>query len=310
MKIDKAMSRYLADLTINQGKSPRTIAGYENDLKQYAAFLAEQGIKDTKQIKEDMTEGFILEQSEDKKGTSIGRMAASIRSFHRYLNFLFDENDPSQNLEIHRGEKSLPVYATINQIRTLMDSFDDSDPRQLFQHALLEMIYACGLRISEACDLTMNRVDLDTGFVRVLGKGNKERIVPLPKGSAEVISKYCFTVRPVFMKRKSNLFFVNRFGRKVTRESVEKLLREKCAALGFQEHITPHKLRHSYATHLLQGGADLRSIQEMLGHSDIRTTEIYTHVASRQMIDSYRKCHPGNLDSEDLSVTVPSKQKE
>jgi site-specific recombinase XerD len=300
MKTDKALERYLADLTIKEGKSPRTVSSYRNDLLQYLAFLKEQGITDTEAITDDMTEGFILEQSEVKAGTSIGRMAASIRSFHRFLNFLFDENDPSQKLEIHRGAKTLPVYATVGEITQLMESFDDSDPVQLFQHAMLEMIYACGMRISEVCSITVNRVDLDTGFVRVLGKGNKERIVPLPKGSARVISDYYALVRPVFLKRKTNLFFINRFGRKVTRESVEMLLREKCVSLNFQQHITPHKLRHSYATHLLQNGADLRSIQEMLGHADIRTTEIYTHVADRQMIESYRNCHPGNLEEEDL----------
>ena len=300
MKIDRALESYIADLTINQGKSVRTIASYENDLKQYCEFLGAQGITDTKKITREMTEGFILEQSRQKKSTSIGRMAASIRSFHRYLNFLHGENDPSQNLEIHRGAKILPVYATVSEISALMDSFDDSDPEQMMQHALLELIYACGMRVSEACGLTVNRVDMNAGFVRILGKGNKERIVPIPAGSAQILSQYYHTVRPVFMKRKTSLLFINRFGRKITREAVEKLLREKCEALGFREHITPHKLRHSYATHLLQGGADLRAIQEMLGHSDIRTTEIYTHVANRQLFESYERCHPGSLDDETL----------
>ena len=300
MKIDKALDSYLADLTINQGKSPRTIAGYRNDLSQYVSFLKEQGIKDTKEIGHELTEGFIIEESEQKKSTSVGRMAASIRSFHRYLNFLHGEKDPSRNLEIHRGAKTLPVYATVSEISQLMDSFDDSDSVQMMQHALLEMIYACGMRVSEACTLSVNRVDMNAGFVRILGKGNKERIVPIPEGSKEILSRYFHTVRPVFMKRKTNLFFINRFGRKITRESVEELLRDKCIALGFPEHITPHKLRHSYATHLLQGGADLRSIQEMLGHADIRTTEIYTHVANQQLFESYARCHPGTLDDEDL----------
>ena len=300
MKIDKAMDSYIADLTINQGKSPRTVSSYENDLRQYAEFLRKAGISDTKKITEELTEGFILEQSETKKSTTVGRMAASIRSFHRYLSFLFGEKDPSLNLEIHRGAKTLPVYATVKEIAVLMDSFDDSDPVQMEQHAMLEMIYACGMRISEACSLTVNRVDMNAGFVRILGKGNKERIVPIPDGAKEILLKYFHTVRPVFLKKKTNLFFLNHFGRRITRESVEELLRDKCISLGFPEHITPHKLRHSYATHLLQGGADLRAIQEMLGHADIRTTEIYTHVANRQLFEIYDRCHPGTLDEEDL----------
>lgn len=300
MKLNDALKRYLTELTVNEGKSPRTVQSYESDLKQYLSFLEEEGIKDTKKISGELVEGFIIEQSMSKKGTSLSRMAASIRSFHQFLNYLYDEDDPSLNLEVHRGVKSLPVFATVNQIERLMGSFDDSDPEQLFQHALLEMIYCCGMRVSEATSITVNRVDLDSGFVRILGKGNKERIVPIPRGSIPLLEKYLHFVRSVYLKKNTNLFFINRFGRKVTREYVEKLLRDKCLELDFHEHITPHKLRHSYATHLLQGGADLRAIQEMLGHSDIKTTEIYTHVANRQMFDAYAKFHPGGNDKNDL----------
>ena len=296
MKLTDALKRYLTELTVNEGKSVRTVKSYESDLKQYLSFLEAEGIKDTKKISSDLVEGFIMEQSLSKKGTSLSRMAASIRSFHQYLSYLYDEKDPSLNIEVHRGVKSLPVFASVDEINALMASFDDSNPEQLFQHALLELIYSCGMRVSEATSITVNRVDLDTGMVRILGKGNKERIVPIPRGSIPVLERYLHLVRPVYLKKNTNLFFLNRFGRKVTRESVEKLLREKCAELGFQEHITPHKLRHSYATHLLQGGADLRAIQEMLGHSDIKTTEIYTHVANRQMFESYARFHPGGKD--------------
>ena len=296
MKLNDALKRYLTELTVNEGKSVRTVKSYESDLKQYLSFLEDEGIKDTKKISPELVEGFIIEQSLTKKGTSLSRMAASIRSFHQYLNYLYEEKDPSLNIEVHRGLKSLPVFATVEQINTLMASFDDSNPEQLFQHALLELIYSCGMRVSEATSITVNRVDLDTGMVRILGKGNKERIVPIPRGSITVLERYLHLVRPLYLKKNTNLFFINRFGRPVTRESVEKLLREKCNELGFQEHLTPHKLRHSYATHLLQGGADLRAIQEMLGHSDIRTTEIYTHVANRQMFESYNKFHPGGND--------------
>ncbi|MBR4455291.1 MAG: tyrosine recombinase [Solobacterium sp.] len=300
MKTEEALRSYLAEITVNEGKSTRTVKSYESDLKQYISFLNDEGIKDTKKISSDLIEDFMVDQSMEKKGTSLSRMAAAIRSFHQYLSYMHNEADPSLNLEVHRGVKSLPVFATVDMIERLMSSFDDTNPQELFQHALLEMIYSCGMRVSEAVSLTVNRVDLDSRIIRILGKGNKERIVPLPSGSVSVIERYYQLVRPLYLKKKTNLFFINRFGRKVTRESVEKLMREKCAELGFQEHLTPHKLRHSYATHLLQGGADLRAIQEMLGHSDIRTTEIYTHVANRQMFQSYARFHPGNKDDTDL----------
>ena len=300
MKLNDALKRYLTELTVNEGKSVRTVKSYESDLKQYLSFLEDEGIKDTKKITGDLVEGFIIDQSLIKKGTSLSRMAASVRSFHQFLAYLYEEKDPSLNIEVHRGVKSLPVFATVDDIERLMRSFDDSNPEQLFHHALLELIYSCGMRVSEATSITVNRVDLDAGMVRILGKGNKERIVPIPRGSIPVLKQYLNLVRPVYMKKNTNLFFLNRLGHKVTRESVEKLLRDKCEELQFAQHLTPHKLRHSYATHLLQGGADLRAIQEMLGHSDIKTTEIYTHVANRQMFESYARFHPGGNDSSDL----------
>ncbi|MBQ9327897.1 MAG: tyrosine-type recombinase/integrase [Solobacterium sp.] len=300
MKLNEAIRRYTAEITVSEGKSPRTVSSYTSDLKQYVAFLEAEDIKDTKKITSDLVEGFMIEQSMEKKGTSLSRMAASVRSFHQYLSYMYDEADPTLNLEVHRGVKRLPVFASVEEINRLMASFDDTNPQELFQHALLELIYACGMRVSEATSITINRVDLDSGFARILGKGNKERIVPIPSGSISVLKRYLTLVRPLYLKKPTQLFFINRLGHKVTREYVEQLLRNKCDELGFDRHITPHKLRHSYATHLLQGGADLRAIQEMLGHADIKTTEIYTHVANRQMFESYSRFHPGNHDLEDL----------
>lgn len=296
MKLDEALKEYLMHIRINEGKSRRTGISYEEDLKQYIAWLKEEGISDTKKITSDMVEDFIVEQQRIKASSSIVRMASSIRSFHRDLAFMHDEKDPSLNLEVHKDTKTLPVFCTVDEINQLMGSFNDENPREFLDHAILEMIYACGLRVSEVTSLTLNRVDLDAGKCRVLGKGDKERIVPIPDGSIAFLKGYRDIVRPVFLKGKSNLFFLNRFGRKITSKYVENLLAQKCNELNFKKHITPHKLRHSYATHMLQGGADLRTIQEILGHSNIATTEIYTHVQNRQLFDSYEKYHPGGSD--------------
>ncbi len=296
MKLDEALKEYLMHIRINEGKSRRTGISYEEDLKQYIAWLKEEGISDTKKITSDMVEDFIVEQQRIKASSSIVRMASSIRSFHRDLAFMHDEKDPSLNLEVHKDTKTLPVFCTVDEINQLMGSFNDENPREYLDHAILEMIYACGLRVSEVTSLTLNRVDLDAGKCRVLGKGDKERIVPIPDGSIAFLKGYRDIVRPVFLKGKSILFFLNRFGRKITSKYVENLLAQKCNELNFKKHITPHKLRHSYATHMLQGGADLRTIQEILGHSNIATTEIYTHVQNRQLFDSYEKYHPGGSD--------------
>lgn len=296
MKIDEALEKYLVQMNINEGHSQHTISSYHEDLNQYIEYLKKKGIEDTENIRYDDVQAFISEQNKQKMQTSVTRMAASIRSFHQFLAFIYEEADPTLNLEVHTGAFHLPIYCTVDEINRLMSSFSNDKPEDIRNHAILEMIYSCGLRISECTEMTMNRVDLDSCFVRVLGKGNKERIVPIAKGSIPILKKYRDTVRPLWIRKKTNLFFITRYGKHTTPRSVEIMLKNTCAAIGLSSRITPHKLRHSFATHMLQGGADLRSIQELLGHSNIQTTEIYTHVQNRQLLDSYEKFHPGEND--------------
>ena len=310
MKTEEALKRYLVQITVNDGLSAHTVASYQDDLEKYLRFLDEEyGINDTAEITGSYIEDFLNEYLEEHKQTSTARMGASIRSFHHYLSFLYDEPDPSLNIEIHRWDRVLPVYCTVEEVNRLMTVFNDENNEECMYHALFEMIYGCGLRISEAVGLTMNRVDTEGGFLRILGKGNKERIVPMPQGILPVVTRYRDVVRPVFLKKKTNQLFINRSGRPVTVRSAERKLREKCLEANISKHITPHKLRHSYATHLLQGGADLRSIQEMLGHSDIQTTEIYTHVQNQESFRNYEKYHPGSVSGTlDLPKNKPVKK--
>lgn len=300
MNIDQAINEYLLYISVNEGKSVRTVSSYRHDLAQYSAYLKENDILDTKDINQSIIDSFLHSQ-DSKKSSSIARMSASIKSFHHYMNFMYNENDPSIVISVHRGPKSLPVFATNEEISKIMNSFDDSKEEDIFWHAVLELIYTCGLRVSEAVNLPYNKIDLESRIVHILGKGNKERIVPIADGSIEILTKYRDFVRPLWLKNVKQYFFVNKFGRKVTTRSIELEIQNKCNELGIKKHLTPHKLRHSYATHMLQGGADLRSIQEMLGHSDIQTTEIYTHVQNKQLFDSYEKYHPGELDEELIS---------
>ena len=292
MKLDLAYKKYMSWLTVNEGKSPNTIDNYGRDLRGYLAWLQQEEITDTDAISGQLIEQYLQSQKDVKAVRSIAREAAAIRSFHHYLAFVYDAKDPSVNIEVRHSEDDLPVYATRAEMDRLLSSFTNANPKEILDHALLEFIYACGLRVSEAVNLTLNRVNLEEGMVRVLGKGNKERLVPVPKGSVPVLKRYLEIVRPLFVKKPMAQFFVNSCGRPVTVRYVELLVREKCEEAGIDKHLTPHKLRHSYATHLLQGGADLRSIQELLSHADIGTTEIYTHVADKQLVDSYQKFNP------------------
>lgn len=298
MLIDKAYTQYKIHKNINEGMKERTLNSYLSDISQYIDWLKEHNIEDTSLINTQLIQSFMVEQSQIKKDTSLVRMAASIRSFHEDISFMTGEDDPAVNIEVHKGKKSLPVFCTQEEINLLFNSFDDKDPKQYLNHSLLKIIYDCGLRVSEVTSLTINRVDLESRTIRVLGKGDKERIVPIPSASIQFYQYYRDIIRSNFLKNKTNLFFINSYGRKVTSKYVEELLKNKCIELNFKKHITPHKLRHTYATQMLWGGADLRSIQEMLGHSDISTTEIYTHVSNSQMFDSYEKYHPGEFNEE------------
>ncbi|MEG0238811.1 tyrosine-type recombinase/integrase [Anaerorhabdus sp.] len=297
MDLNKAFKEYRMEIENRDPKASRTVKNYLIDVTAYLDFLKEKNFDDIEKVKYRDIETYITSLDKYERST-IARKSCSIRSFHQFLNFKYDFKNPALNLEVRRGKKSLPIYCTIDEINLLMNSFNDEVPNECFQHALLEFIYACGLRVSEAVTLTLSRVDLNTNIVRVLGKGDKERIVPIPDISRNVLLRYFDTVRPVWNKKGSNLFFVNHFGKHVTTEYVESVLRYKCNELGFKKHVTPHKLRHSFATHLLQGDADLRSIQELLGHSNIQTTEIYTHVQENRLKQSYAKFHPGNREGD------------
>ena len=299
MKLDSAIKEYIISLSTVEGRSDNTIESYSRDLRKYKEYLEEKGIDDPTKIKESDIFSYIEALNKEYSSASVNRMKTSIRNFHRFLSFKYDYKDPSVNVTVTRGKKRLPVYATKNEIDKLMGVFDDSIPQDLLDHALLEAIYGLGLRVSECCNLRTNQVNLRDGFVKVLGKGNKERVIPIPDQTKKVMSAYFMNVRPLWQKKASNLFFLNHFGKKVYSEYVEKMLQEKINEAGIDKHLTPHKLRHSYATHLLEGGADLRVIQELLGHADISTTEIYTHVEEERLKDTYLKAHPFK-DKEDL----------
>ena len=298
MKIDNAIKEYIISLTFAEGRSDNTIDSYQRDLKIYESFLNENNINDIEKIDDLLIDRFVSQINKNYSSASVNRMKTSIRNLHRFLNFKYDISDPTINLTVSKGEKRLPIYATIEEIERIMSVFDDEIPEDLFNHTLLETIYGLGLRVSECVNLKTNQVNLEDGFVKILGKGNKERLMPIPDKTLEIMKRYFQTLRPLWQKKNSNYFFLNKKGNPTYSEYVEKMLRETNIKANIKKHITPHKLRHSYATHLLQGGADLRVIQELLGHSDISTTEIYTHVDSERLKKTYMDNHPlGNKKS-------------
>ena len=292
MKTDFALKDYIFYLSTNEGKSENTVSSYSIDLKQYLEYLKENNITEIDKVKDDDIEEYVSYLNSNFAPKSINRKKVSIRNFHKYLNFKYDIKDPSVNVTVSHSQKTLPMYATKNEIEKLMSIFDDDIPQDLLDHAILETIYGLGLRVSECCNLKTNQVNIDDGFVKVLGKGNKERVVPIPKNTLKVMKQYFLNVRPVWIKKNTNNFYINSRGKHIYSEYVERMLKNSIIKANISKNLTPHKLRHSYATHLLEGGADLRVIQELLGHSDISTTEIYTHVEENRLKNTYLKSHP------------------
>lgn len=292
MKLDQAIREYIISLSTAEGKAKNTVESYSRDLRQYSDYLKENSITDTSKIKEETIYSYIDDLNDRYASTSINRIKTTIRNFHRYLNFKYNLKDPSLNVSTSKGKKRLPVYATKQEIEKLMSVFNDEDPQDLFDHTILETIYGLGLRVSECCDMRTSQVNLTDGFVKILGKGNKERLIPIPDKTKKLMHMYFANVRTLWQKKNTNRFFINHFGKPIYSEYVENLIRNKAYEAGIKKPLTPHKLRHSYATHLLEGGADLRVIQELLGHSDISTTEIYTHVEQERLKEAYMNAHP------------------
>jgi integrase/recombinase XerD len=225
---------------------------------------------------------------------SRARHLVTLRGFYRYLvNSGRLSANPAKLVDLPKTGMKLPDVLSVPQVEKLLAAPDRKTPRGLRDAAMLEMIYAAGLRVSELIQLAVTSVQLEAGFVRVVGKGNKERIVPIGRKAIATVQEYLGNGRPALMKNKmSRHLFVGHAGKPMTRQGFWKLLRKYALLAGIQQRIYPHSLRHSFASHLLEGGADLRAVQVMLGHVDIATTQIYTHVARKRLIELHRQFHP------------------
>lgn len=295
MQLDKAIQAYLLAMKTTLGLAEKTIISYEHDIKLYCAFLKQEQISDTHEVSGLIIQTYLNELAKNVSNATLNRHLSSIRSFHHFLADKYDVNDPSVSLTVRKNSQKIPVYATEEEIERILMQLDDT-PGQMLYKTIFIVIYGCGLRISECLSMTLSQVNLEAGFLRITGKGEKERIVPVPSKTLKAMRYYLDTIRPLYSTRSSHTFFISQKGKQVTSESVEKMLKYCCREAGIAKEITPHKLRHSYATHLLNHGADLRAIQELLGHSSISTTEIYTHVQKERLLEGYRRYHAGSKE--------------
>ncbi len=293
--VDEQLGLFLNHLNVERGLSENTLAAYRGDLRQFGAFLAAQGVRDLSAVQTRHITGYLLEQKrEGRRPATVARRLSAVRAF---LKFLAAEGlvpaNPAEYTGSPKRAQRLPRVLRVDQVDRLLTAPDTANPLGLRDRALMEVLYASGLRVSEAVNLKTGDLDRRGGLVRCLGKGGRERVVPVGGEAVRLVDEYLSRSRPVLLKgRRTRFLFVNRRGRPLTRQTVWKLIKRYAREAGIQKEITPHTLRHCFATHLLENGADLRAVQEMLGHADIVTTQVYTHLTSRGLRAVYDRTHP------------------
>ncbi len=293
------MLEFLAYLEFERGLSRNTLDAYRSDLLQLGAFLGRRGVDVVAAGPEDLS-AFLAELAAGGDGrppvapATLQRKAACLRSFYRHLRREGAlDGDPTADLRAPRKRQRLPQVLTRDEIALLLGAPRGTDPAALRDRALLELMYACGLRASEAIGLDVRDVDLTLAVLRARGKGSKERLVPIGREAVSATRAYLEAGRPALVGvRDEARLFVNRRGGGLTRQGLYKIVQRHARAVGLDDRMSPHTLRHTFATHLLAGGCDLRSLQEMLGHADIATTQIYTHLSAERLKDAYLMAHP------------------
>ncbi len=286
---------FLDYLSVERGLAKNTIIAYREDLNIYLDFMIKRGINALSKIsKNDIIEFMLSEKEKGVSPTSISRRLAAIRMFHRFLaRERVLKEDPTTLIDSPKLWKKVPDTLSLNEVELLISQPDPRSVQGCRDKAILETLYATGMRVSESTDLKTNNVNLDIGFLRCIGKGNKERVIPLGKKAISSINRYLEFSRAHFLKNKTTEFiFLNRSGNKLSRQSIWKLIKQYAKEAKIKKPIKVHTLRHSFATHLLERGADLRSVQEMLGHSNISTTQIYTHIDKERLKSVHKMFHP------------------
>ena len=290
---------FLSYLRVERGLAQNTILAYGHDLKSFAAFLR----KRHKLRLEDVTREDIVDflsglYKEKLDSRSVARYLVSLRGIYKFAMMEgMVTTDPTENLESPKIRSSLPTYLRVEEIDKLLEAPNLATPIGLRDRAMLEVLYSTGLRVSELLNLRISDIDMRVGCVRCIGKGDKERLVPIGRKAIEAVEQYLAQARPKFARPSSppphnQVLFLTRNGRRLSRVGIWKILHDYGVRLGLRGRLTPHKLRHSFATHLLERGADLRSVQLMLGHADISTTQIYTHVVEERLKQIYKAHHP------------------
>lgn len=297
-RFEELILDFLAYLEFERGLARNTLAAYRTDLIQFGAYLSEHGLEATTASGADLGDFLAQlargERDEPLAPATVNRKVAALRSFYRHLRRTEQTtDDPTAAIKPARRGRPLPKVLNHGEVTRLLEQARGSEPVDVRDRAILEVMYGCGLRVSEAVGLDVASLDLRRGFVRAEGKGSKERIVPLGREAASAVQRYMRSGRPSLAgTSEQSRLFLNFRGQPLTRQGMYKIIQRHARAAGLADRMSPHTLRHTFATHLLAGGCDLRSVQEMLGHADVSTTQIYTHLSDQRIRDVYFQAHP------------------
>ena len=291
----QSLDRFLNYLIVEKGLSKNTIEAYSHGLNRFLNYLRRKGMEEVREISKLDIREFLLFLK--RKGLSSKTLARNLVSIRVFLRFLTEESilsaNPAEEIESPKTDKTLPEILSLEEVETLLEQPDTQIPQGMRDRAMLEMLYATGMRVSELTQLQVNHVHLEAGYVLVYGKGSKERIVPIGNEAMKWARRYMGETRErLLKKRESPFLFVNRSGKPMSRQNFWKSIKAYGRRAGIRKRIAPHLIRHSFASHLLERGADLRSVQLMLGHVDISTTQIYTHVTGERLKKIHQRYHP------------------
>ena len=293
--MDTHFQDYLTMLRVERNLSPRTLEAYQRDLKHYLSFIVDKDIISLSNISQMHIREYI--RSLNEKGlaaSSIARIFSSIRSYHKFLSAEnYVNENPTLILTSPKAPKKLPHVLMEEEISAIINAVVETFQYSKRDKAIIEMLYSCGLRVSELCALSLNNLYLNDDMIRIMGKGSKERLLPVGGRAKNFLNDYLIHCRPGIQKDKgSSSVFLSRNGNPLTRAMINNILRKWSQVAGISKSVSPHTLRHSFATHLLEGGADLRFVQALLGHSDISTTQVYTHLDKHHLKEVYQTHHP------------------
>ncbi|OHE73600.1 MAG: site-specific tyrosine recombinase XerD [Verrucomicrobia bacterium GWF2_51_19] len=291
--MEHLLEAFLTYLSLDRGLAKNTVESYREDLEQVLAFLEKRGVKDWREFSGEWVAEWICERGVDLEPASLARKLSALRSFSKFLVTEKVCDDVMANFDTPKLFRKLPHVLTSQEVDQLMAAPNVSTPIGRRDRAMFELMYSSGLRVSELCNLTFHNLNLEDAFLRVRGKGSKERIVPIGSKAIQAIRDYLSVGRPILVKSQTaDALFLSQRGDPISRKTFWYNLKQEAKRAGIQKNIKPHSLRHSFATHLLENGADLRMIQELLGHADISTTQIYTHVDATQILKTHHECHP------------------